>query len=148
MAQDDRVRGGSSTSHLTVLHGNRACFHGHLDTKTLGGAGFASQRTQPNLDLDLSAYDDGLWLSVGRSDNKRYAITLKDEVPPKRPDGRDNSGLSWQAEFVVPASGGSGPELIHLPWTLFQPTYRGRPKLDAEPLDLSSIKRIGLMMRR
>jgi hypothetical protein len=61
-AQDDRLRGGSSVSNLTVspippklqsanpegsggVPGTLATFHGVLDTTTLGGAGFASQRT-------------------------------------------------------------------------------------------------------
>lgn len=44
-AVDDRVRGGSSTSHLDPIPGTSGgvLFHGHLDTQTLGGAGFASQ---------------------------------------------------------------------------------------------------------
>ena len=45
--QNDSLRGGSSTSRLEIPDGEtgRAVFHGTLDSKTLGGAGFASVRT-------------------------------------------------------------------------------------------------------
>jgi hypothetical protein len=77
-------------------------FHGHLDTTTLGGAGFASQ--QHTCDAwDLSAYD-GLLLELGAlpagpDDHgcKRYIVTLKNEVTPRGgewpvPQHRDLAG--------------------------------------------------------
>lgn len=171
-ASDDRVRGGKSQSYLTVLVGpdsatttttaapapapatgsgssSRAEFAGHLDIKTLGGAGFASQRTVDDLPAwDLSAFDT-LVLDVARADGKKYTVTLKDETLPKRPDGREQSTVSWEYDFI-PTSGGarraSGP--VAIPFAAFQPTYRGRPKPDAKPLDLKDIKRISFMMRR
>lgn len=85
----------------------------------------------------------------GDADAKRYVVTLKDRIPRRRDDGREQSGVSWEADFV--AAGKS--ELtkwdeVYLPWAEFRPTYRGKPKPDAKPLDLASIKRLGLMMRR
>ncbi|KAF4595899.1 NADH:ubiquinone oxidoreductase complex I intermediate-associated protein 30 [Ophiocordyceps camponoti-floridani] len=45
-ASDDRVRNGKSHSTLTTTPPfETALFTGHLDTRTLGAAGFASQRT-------------------------------------------------------------------------------------------------------
>ena len=132
-------------SHLDVLNPEKARFYGHLDTKTLGGAGFASQHSRGVLQLDLSAYDMGIVVSVAKADGRRYALTLKDEIPPRRDDGREQSGVSWEAEFMVD---GSGPADVKLPWSVFKPTYRGRPKEDTKPLRLSNIKRVGLMMRR
>ncbi|KPM42592.1 hypothetical protein AK830_g4021 [Neonectria ditissima] len=142
-ASDDRVRGGSSISYLTVTDPERARFHGHLDTKTLGGAGFASQRTVGELALDLSGYA-GLVLALGGgASGHRYTLTLKDAIPGDRGDGRDQAGLSWETDFEAPREGGDVP----LPWDKFRATYRGRDKEDAEPLDLTSIKRVSLMMR-
>ncbi|KAA6410899.1 MAG: hypothetical protein FRX48_05209 [Lasallia pustulata] len=59
---DDRIRGGTSTSHLTSYfppsscppHNEHAIFHGQLTTAPLGGAGFASQRT---IDLPSRVWD-------------------------------------------------------------------------------------------
>lgn len=52
--------------------------------------------------------------------------------------------MSWEAEFVVENGGGD----VFLPWSEFGATYRGKEKKDADPLDLKSVKRVGLMMRR
>lgn len=115
---------------------------GNLDIDTLGGAGFASQRTTGSRRWDLSAYD-GMELDVAESDEKLYTLILKDELLPDRPDGRERSSLSWQADlrFV-----GSGKVVVR--WKEFRPTYRGKEVDDADPLDLKSIKRLGIMMRR
>lgn len=167
-ASDDRVRGGKSQSYLTVLgppsatapadpsrpgtFASRAEFSGHLDIATLGGAGFASQRTVDDIPAwDLSGYDT-LVLDVDRADGKKYTVTLKNETLPKRPDGREQSSISWEYDFVVKGDRGvdgktsSAPVVI--PFTAFQPTYRGKAKPDAKPLDLKDIKRISFMMRR
>jgi hypothetical protein len=56
--QNDSLRGGSSTSALTVVpHCNSAIFSGILDSKTLGGAGFASVRTTGEQRWDWRGYD-------------------------------------------------------------------------------------------
>ncbi|KAK8097991.1 uncharacterized protein PG998_013477 [Apiospora kogelbergensis] len=108
-ASDDRVRGGKSQSYLECpASADKAVFRGTLDITALGGAGFASQRT---VDLaarpawDVSAYD-GLRLKVLREggDGKKYTLTLKDSVLPKRPDGREQSTVSWEYDFVSPRS--------------------------------------------
>lgn len=131
--------------------GPQAEFSGHLDITALGGAGFASQRTVDDITpWDVSAYD-ALVLDVARADGKKYTLTLKDEVLPRRPDGRDQSTVSWEYDFVVPpasdADAGASCRIV-IPFGAFEPTYRGRPKPDAEPLDLSSVKRMSFMMRR
>lgn len=81
---------------------------------------------------------------------KRYALTLKDEMPGRRDDGRERSTVSWEAAFqpsTAPAET-ADRRVVLLRWDDFVPTYRGREKRDARPLDPSAIKRIGLMMRR
>lgn len=138
---------------------SQAEFSGHLDITALGGAGFASQRTADGVPgWDVSGYD-ALVLDVARADNRKYTLTLKDEVLPRRPDGRDQSTVSWEYDFVVRAgegaaaggdTGGStaGSTRVVIPFGEFKPTYRGKAKPDAEPLDLKNVKRISFMMRR
>lgn len=141
MASDDRVRGGKSQSYLDCPSSSTAAFHGTLDITALGGAGFASQRTSDSLSWDLSNYQ-GLSIKVEKGDDKKYTLTLKDEILPRRPDGREQSTVSWEYDFVST----SGEVLI--PWGDFKPTYRGRPKPDVTHLDLQHVRRIGIMMRR
>lgn len=68
-ASDDRVRGGKSESHLEIKSSaSVAKFKGTLDIKTLGGAGFASQRTTGDeRSWDLSKYD-GIELKIVKAD--------------------------------------------------------------------------------
>jgi hypothetical protein len=76
-------------------------------------------------------------------------LTLKDDIPGRRDDGREMSGITWEA--LVETSGCSaegGSEDVFLPWKAFKATYRGRDKDDAKPLNLKSIKRVSFMMRR
>ncbi|KAI2468195.1 NADH:ubiquinone oxidoreductase complex I intermediate-associated protein 30 [Annulohypoxylon bovei var. microspora] len=144
-SSDDRVRGGKSKSYLVCsADSSVATFRGTLDIAALKGAGFASQRTVDPQSWDLLGYQ-GLRLGVGAADGKKYTLVLKDDVPSKRAanDGRDESTVSWEFDFVAPVDG----EVSAL-WQDFRPTYRGVPVPDAEPLRLDHIKRMGVMMRR
>lgn len=151
VASDDRVRGGASRSHLSVDDDGRlARFHGQLDIKTLGGAGFASQQSRPGQAWDLSDYDGIIVAIAGPfpADGKRYVLTLKDSASsssllPFRRHARQRASLSWEAAFVARSPGD-----VHLPWAAFTPTYRGRVVGDAKPLDRTAITQLGLMMRR
>lgn len=120
---------------------NAASFHGNLDIKTLGGAGFASQRTADPQHWDLSTFD-GIYLTVNGGDKLKYTLILKDETRPRRPDGRESASTSWEYDFI-----GQRSE-IYIPWSDFRPTYRGKPKHDASPLDLANVQRFSVMMRR
>jgi hypothetical protein len=71
-------------------------------------------------------------------------LTLKDEILPRRGDGREQSTVSWEVDFTPGTRGGK----VWLGWEEFKATYRGREKGDAEPLRKNDIKRISLMMRR
>ncbi|KAH9907355.1 CIA30 family protein [Xylariomycetidae sp. FL2044] len=153
VASDDRVRGGKSQSHLTSSPGSAACFHGELDITALGGAGFASQRSPDSMSWDLSDCQ-GLRLKVKQGDGKKYTLILKDGILPKRPDGREQSTVSWEYDFTASSSSASsssssssGAAELDIRWTEFKPTYRGKPKSDAEPLKLEAIKRLSIMMR-
>ncbi len=121
-----------------------AIFRGNLDTKTLGGAGFASQRTTgEDRSWDVSNYD-GILLDITKSDDKMYTLTVKDELLPKSPNGREQSTISWEYDFKPEKDG----EKVYVHWDDLKPTYRGREKKDVQPLDLKNVKRISLMMRR
>lgn len=140
---DDRVRGGSSVSNLepTALG---VLFHGNLDIETLGGAGFASQRTVGNEQIwDLTGYD-GIGLHIVPLDGNRYTFSLTDEIPQHRPDGREQSALVWEYDFCASETGRE----VRLSWKDLKPTYRGKPVDDARPLDLSHVRRFRIMIRR
>ncbi|PYI06232.1 CIA30 family protein [Aspergillus sclerotiicarbonarius CBS 121057] len=143
---DDRVRGGASHSSLQINKTtNTATFHGTLDITTLGGAGFASQRTTSTTKVwDLTPYT-GLELSIPKADNKIYTLNLKDELPGKRPDGRERSGVVWEVDFKVQGGGGR----VRVGWEDFRPTYRGREVDGGEgrKLDLRGVRRVGIMVR-
>ncbi|KAI6091482.1 NADH:ubiquinone oxidoreductase complex I intermediate-associated protein 30 [Hypoxylon rubiginosum] len=143
VASDDRVRGGKSQSYLVhSIDSSVASFRGDLDITALGGAGFASQRTVDPQSWDLFDYHS-LRLGIAESDGKKYTLVVKDEIPPKRSDGRDESTISWEYDFVP----GHGETVVNVPWNDFKPTYRGKPNPDAKPLHLENIKRISIMMR-
>ncbi|KAK2063092.1 complex I intermediate-associated protein 30 [Colletotrichum caudatum] len=157
VASDDTVRNGTSRSALDVIQpgaiGNPfpetvASFHGNLDYATLGGAGFASQRTADDWSgLDISAYDT-ITLEIPYADGKTYTFNLKDTVPPPV-DGAEQSGVSWEFDFQLPAvnhTDGSVEKVV-MPISEFVPTYRGRVRNDTAPLDLSGIKRVNFMIR-
>ncbi len=121
-----------------------ACFHGTLDTKTLGGAGFASQRTiSTDKSWDLSRYD-GIYLDIVKQDDKKYTFILKDEILPANPEnGREQSTISYEYDFNASSAKG-----LFVPWHALKPTYRGKEKKDAKPLDTKKIMRFSIMMRR
>ncbi len=136
-------------SYLTCGN-SKAVFHGNLDIKTLGGAGFASQRTTgDDRTWDLSDYD-GIELLIEKADKKHYTFILKDEVlPPDSSTGREQSTISYEYDFSAStATDGTQPTSVYIPWKEFKATYRGKEKRDAPPLKLKMIKRISLMMRR
>jgi hypothetical protein len=151
-----------------------ARFYGHLDIKTLGGAGFASQRTvSEDKNWDLSDYA-GIQLDIAKGDSKshqwktyavwerptdsddhtekRYTLILKDTLLSRDPDsGREQATISWECDFDLPPQtvpGETKDRTVFIPWDSLNPTYRGKLKKDAEPLDLKKIKRFSIMMRR
>lgn len=143
-SSDDRVRGGTSYSELSCkATESSAVFHGNLDIKTLGGAGFASQRTTgEDRSWDVSKYN-GIVLDIEKSDDKRYTLILKDELLPKSPNGREQSTVSWEFDFKPDPEGGK----IYVTWDELKPTYRGRERRDTKPLNLREVRRFSLMMR-
>ncbi|KAK1755657.1 complex I intermediate-associated protein 30-domain-containing protein [Echria macrotheca] len=138
---EDRVRDGN-------LPRSTAIFSGYLaPLPNRSNAAFASQRTPDTYQCpDLSGYD-GLVIDVPASDGKTYTVVLKDVVPRKRPDGRDESTVVWEHNFFCPGSGGGGRVVLH--FENFKPFYRGKElkREDVPPLNLSNITRISIMIR-
>ncbi|KAF1356940.1 complex I intermediate-associated protein 30-domain-containing protein [Delphinella strobiligena] len=150
-ASDDRVRGGKSQSYFDCSK-DVGRFNGELDIKTLGGAGFASQRTTgEDRTWNLSDYA-GILLDIAEADAKKYTFILKDNLLDRNPDnGREQATISWEYDFemlqTIGAREKAKTESVFIPWSNLKPTYRGKENHDADPLDLKSIKRMSIMMR-
>ena len=153
-----KLTGGISAlqSYLESSGDNSVCFHGHLDIKALGGAGFASQRTAGgDRRWDLSAFT-GIELSIdpSKSDTNTYTLILKDHLLPPNPEnGREQSTVSWEYDFSksnrrVNPEHNSSSATVFIPWEQFRPTYRGKPCSETSRLNLGDIRRISIMIRR
>ncbi|KAJ3286867.1 hypothetical protein HDU79_006144, partial [Rhizoclosmatium sp. JEL0117] len=97
----DRVRGGISTATITTSY-DHATFSGLLDTSTLGGAGFASVRTNLTT-TDFSAYS-GLQITFDKADGRTYALNLYNELGGRREDGRRESSIEFKYNIQTLAS--------------------------------------------
>lgn len=126
---NDQVRGGSSTSYLEVQSAF-VRFYGHLDTFTLGGAGFASQKTIADSPWDFAEYK-GLLVRIESGDGKKYSINLKN------PDRDIEYRYSFQSLL--------NPVTLVIPWSDFIATYRGRDMPSSPKLDPSSISSLSIM---
>jgi len=126
---DDAVMGGRSSSGMVVEEGV-GVFRGVVSLENNGG--FASVRSEPE-DHDLSAFD-GLVLRV-RSDGKRYRFRLR--------TSRAFDGVSYQAP-LEPAAGTW--QEVAIPFSAFEPVYRGRRLPDHPPLDPSRVQTFGLLI--
>ena len=64
---------------------------------------------------------------------------------------REQATISWECDFELPPQDeekGATNHCLFIPWDSLFPTYRGKVKKDAEPLNLKHIKRMSIMMRR
>lgn len=87
------------------------------------------------------------WTSL----EKRYTFILKDELLAPSDNGREQATVSWEIDFELPPQtkpGDTHDKSVFVPWKSLNPTYRGKLKKDAEPLNLKTIQRMSLMMRR
>lgn len=130
---------------MTRSDASTARFYGTLDTSTLGGAGFASQTSERVLKLPRSQFS-GIRIHVHGSQfaakPTSFVFNLKTSKPERRPDGRLESRLTYEYEFD-----GSEAKVLEANWDDFKPTYRGRPKADAPPIDPSEIVEVSIMCR-
>jgi hypothetical protein len=77
---------------------------------------------------------------------------LKDTLLSRDPDsGREQATISWECDFDLPPQTVPGDvknKVVFVPWSALNPTYRGKLKKDAKPIDLKKVKRFSIMMRR
>lgn len=126
---DDVVMGGRSASDM-VLEDGVAVFRGTLSLENNGG--FASVRSLP-ADHDLSAYA-GLVVRV-RGDGRRYRLRLR--------TSSTFDGVSYEA----PLDPGAGTwQEISVPFSDFEPVFRGRRVAGHPPLDPARVKTFGLLI--
>ncbi|CAJ0633264.1 5079_t:CDS:2 [Entrophospora sp. SA101] len=147
IAIDDIVRGGKSQSFVEANQDKSELrFYGNLDIETLGGAGFASQRTKSTTKTyDLSSYK-GLLITTKLGDSKIYQINLKDVLPPP-PD--DDGKVQSTIEYSYLFRGTKEQTTKFVNFKDFKPYYRGRPCSDEDSnnksLNLTNIRTIGFM---
>lgn len=127
---NDGVMGGLSRSGMVLSGAGTAIFEGIVSLENNGG--FASVRTTIG-EIDMSS-DTGLAIRV-KGDGKRYRLRLRTD--------RRFDGVAYQAHFDA----GNGEWVtIHIPFSSFVPTFRGRLLADQPPLDTATICQIGLMI--
>lgn len=127
---NDGVMGGRSTSSLGFTDNGTATFSGSLSLENNGG--FASTRAVFE-NLDLTGFS-GIRLRI-KGDGRRYQLRI-------RTDGNFD-GVAYRSDFDTNA--GEWTE-VFLPFTGFQPTFRGRVPRGVRPLDLANIRQIGFML--
>lgn len=97
--------------------------------------------------MNLAKYD-GIELSITKADKKRYTFILKNDIPTKRADGREQSSISWEYDFTISLSSAiKHSSKVFIPWSAFRATYRGKPKDDPPDLNKKKIRRLSIMNR-
>lgn len=127
---DDRVMGGASRSVLLHDPAGHAVFQGVVSLARNGG--FASVRS-PTVSMGLAGARD--CLIEARGDGRAYKLNLVTD------DGLD--ALVYQTTWTPSAGKWS---TIRLPLAGFQATFRGRKVPGSPPLDVTSLKQIGLVI--
>jgi monofunctional biosynthetic peptidoglycan transglycosylase len=127
---NDGVMGGLSMSRIEATSSGTAVFKGHLSLENNGG--FASVRTMLDA-LDLSDYD-GIILRA-RGDGRTYQIRFRTD--------RRFDGVTYRANFVTKPDQWT---IVRVPFTEFEPTFRGRLQRGVEPLDASRLQQLAFMV--
>jgi hypothetical protein len=127
---NDGVMGGRSESSLRLTDEGTAIFAGVLSLENNGG--FASTRALLDT-MDLGGFT-GLAVRV-KGDGRSYELRLRMEP--------NFDGIAYRAEFGT--TQGEWTE-VFLPFSAFQPSFRGRVPRGAPALDLTSIRQIGFLL--
>jgi len=127
---NDGVMGGVSRSDISRTDQGTGLFTGVLSLENNGG--FASVRTSTG-GVDLEGRG-GLEAKV-RGDGRTYQLRL-------RTDDRFD-GVAYRASFATE----DGEWItVRIPFTEFEPTYRGRILRDRGPLDPARVRQLGFML--
>lgn len=127
---NDVVMGGVSDSFMQVSDDGNGVFAGHLSLENSGG--FASARTSLP-ENDYSGFS-GIMLRV-KGDGKRYSFRIRTDIM--------FDGVVYRQEFDTKAEEWMD---VALPFSEFEPSFRGRTVADAPPLDPSGIFQIGFLI--
>lgn len=127
---DDGVMGGLSSSRATVTPERTLVFSGTVSLENNGG--FASIRCAPGA-FDLSTHA-GMVLRV-RGDGKRYLFSVKTD--PAFDGVQYRAGFETRAGTWIDAA---------IPFSAFEPRFRGRLVRSAPPLDAGRIITLGFMI--
>ncbi|KAN0064482.1 hypothetical protein ACQY0O_002108 [Thecaphora frezii] len=120
---DDTVRGGKSSSKVSLDYRGELLFTGNVDITALGGAGFASQAHVHGFPLLLTTDRfDGLRLRIRKPppaikqvhgtatavdqpcNITRYVINIKTEMPVVGPGGQRQSQPVWEWDVQLPCT--------------------------------------------
>lgn len=127
---NDGVMGGRSQSSFRPMPEGGGRFAGYVSLENNGG--FASMRAR--MDGSSLGSFDGVELLV-RGDGRDYDFRL-------RTDGRFD-GMAYRASF--PTSEGEW-QRVKIPFSAFQPTFRGWVPRNAPPLDPSAVRQMGFLV--
>lgn len=127
---NDGVMGGISKSQMTVNAESYGQFSGTVSLENNGG--FASCRATVEK-IDMSG-TRGVRLRV-RGDGQRYDFRVRLSGPYSR--------VSYRAGFT--ANDGDW-HTVELPWSAFEPTFRGRTLNDVPPITPDDIREVGFLI--
>ncbi len=127
---NDGVMGGLSQSEFLDDEAGAGVFRGTVSLDNNGG--FASVRTVPG-DYGLEVFD-GVELKV-RGDGKRYSFRLR--------TSNRFDGVAWKYDFDTRAGEWM---TIRLPFSGFEPSWRGRRVRNAGPLVPDEIRQLGFLI--
>jgi monofunctional biosynthetic peptidoglycan transglycosylase len=123
----DDVMGGKSWGE-TVPGADGMVFQGELSLENNGG--FSSTR---RMLVESPVWAEGVRLYL-KGDGRQYQVRLRHD--------RNIDGVSWRAMFDTSGEWQS----IELPFSEFQPVYRGRLISGAGPADPSEISQVGFLV--
>jgi len=127
---NDGVMGGLSESGMTLEEGRPGVFSGRLSLENNGG--FASVRTRlPELDL---SDQEGIELKV-RGDGRTYQLRFRMD--------ENFDGAAYRALFTTEEGAWM---TVRLPFTAFEPTFRGRILDGYPPLDPARLAQLTFMV--
>jgi monofunctional biosynthetic peptidoglycan transglycosylase len=127
---NDGVMGGVSRSAFVDSDSGYASFQGVMSLENNGGFASVRHRIAPRA-LDGQS---GLALRI-RGDGRSYQVRLRTDLA--------FDGIAYRAEFETV----SGEwQTITIPFSQFEPTWRGRRPPGAPPLEAGEVQQIGLMV--
>jgi hypothetical protein len=127
---NDGVMGGRSSSSMRPTGEGSAVFEGNLSLENNGG--FASVRVE----VPEGALAEFSRLVIRlRGDGKRYQMRLRMSSA--------FDGIAYRASFETTADEWT---TVEIPFSAFEPSFRGYRPRSAEPLDPARVRQVGFML--